>query len=67
MLQMFHLDVLEIDIVVAHVVMAIYICLKCLSVFRFMLQIFHLYVLKVDWVLHAAIHLVYQRVSRAGA
>jgi hypothetical protein len=34
---MFHLDVLKVDLAVAHVVMTIHVCFKC------MFQVFHLF------------------------
>ena len=52
MLQMFHLDVQNVDLGVAHVAMAIHACFKCFIYYRRMLQMFHLDVSKVDMVLH---------------
>jgi hypothetical protein len=48
MLQMFHLDVLKVDLDVAHVAMAIHACFKCFIRFRHMLQMFHFDISKVD-------------------
>ena len=45
---MFHLDVAEVDLDVAYVVVAIHACFKCFICFSRMLQVFQLYVSKVD-------------------
>jgi hypothetical protein len=52
MLQMFRLDVLKVDLGVAHVAMAIHAYFKCFICFRHMLQMFHLDIAKVDLMLH---------------
>jgi dolichyl-phosphate-mannose--protein O-mannosyl transferase len=52
MLQMFYLNVSNVDLGVAHVAMTIYACFKCFIYFRHMSQMLHLDVSKVDLVLH---------------
>jgi hypothetical protein len=52
MLQIFQLDILNVDLGVAHATMAIHVCFKCSIYFRRMLQMFYLDVSKVDMVLH---------------
>jgi hypothetical protein len=52
MLQVFHLDVIKVDLNVAYIGMAIHACFKCFICFRYMLQMFCLDVSKVDLVLH---------------
>ena len=69
--QMYHLNVLKIDLGAAHVVVATHACFKCFICFGLMLQMFYLNVSKVDQVLEAAVHLLlllrHHRGSCAGA
>jgi hypothetical protein len=49
MLQVFYIDIVEVDREVAHIAMVFSsICPKCFVCFRCMLQVFHLDVAKVD-------------------
>ena len=50
MLQVFHMDVLKVDLVLQLVFQMHVSCVS--SVFRRMLQVLHLDVSKIDWVLH---------------
>jgi hypothetical protein len=54
MLQVFRLDVAQVDPDVAYVAIPIHACFKCFVCFRRMLQMFHLDVSRVDLVLHGA-------------
>jgi hypothetical protein len=48
MLQVFHLNVAEVDLGVAYVIMTIHACFKCFICFRRKLQVFYFNISKVD-------------------
>jgi len=56
-LQMFYLNVSNIDLGVAHIAIVIHACFKCFNYFRLMLQMLHLDVFKVDLMLHMLVWL----------